>query len=158
MFTNGSNRSFLYRLLAPVVMALLMGHVAAANAQQADAKIEFKVVKAGLIIGGSSGSGTLHYKGKQYPLTFGGVSLGATFGVSEADLVGDVFNLKKLEDIEGTYGGGKAGATLSEGTKYVHIENTKGVEIKASGKQVGMEISLDLNGMKIRLDGAKMAK
>ena len=68
----------------------------------ANPTIEFEIVKAGLIIGGSGGSGTLTLEGKTYPLKIGDVSLGATIGISKAELAGEVLNLKSVSDIEGT--------------------------------------------------------
>jgi hypothetical protein len=45
--------------------------------------ISFSVIKAGLVIGGSAGSGTLTFHGKRYPVGIGGISYGFTFGASE---------------------------------------------------------------------------
>jgi hypothetical protein len=147
----GFRKSFIFRLLAPALAALVIGFVTSASAQEADATIEFSLFKAGFIVGGSGGSGTLHYKGKDYPISIGGISLGATIGISQAELVGDVFNLKKVEDIAGTYSGTKASAALAGGEKVAQLSNSKGVEIKVSGKQIGVEVALDLNGMKVSL-------
>ena len=119
--------------------------------EKADATIEITLVKAGLIVGGSGGSGTLHYKGKAYPLSIGGVSLGATIGVTQADLTGNVYNLKDVADIEGTYTAAQASAALAGGEKRVVMNNSKGVQVDMQGKQIGAELALDLNGMKISL-------
>jgi lipid-binding SYLF domain-containing protein len=149
MLTNHSRKSFFYRLLAPALTALMIGFVTTAGAQEADASIEFSLFKAGFIVGGSGGSGTLNYKGKDYPISIGGVSLGATIGVSKADLAGEVFNLEKVEDIEGTYSGAKAGVALAGGQQVAELKNSKGVVLKVQGKQIGLEVALDLNGMKL---------
>jgi hypothetical protein len=42
--------------------------------------VDLTLYKAGFIVGGSGGSGTLTFKGKKYPVSIGGVSLGATIG------------------------------------------------------------------------------
>lgn len=118
---------------------------------QPSAKIQFEVYKAGLIVGVSGGSGTLTFKGKAYPLSIGGVSLGATIGASKADFVGDVFNLTAPEDIEGVYSGAKAGVAVAGGAKTAVLKNSKGVELKVSGEQMGLEFTLDLSGMDVRL-------
>jgi len=146
---SNSRKSLLFRLLAPLVAALMIGFVTTAHAEKADATIEFTVYKAGFIVGGSGGSGILHYKGKEYPISIGGVSLGATIGASKTELVGDVFNLGKAGDIEGTYSGGQAGIALAGGAKVTELKNSKGVVMKVKGKQIGLEISLDLNGMQV---------
>ena len=99
------------RAFAIATAALVMlGASASALAQpKPDATIEFDIFKAGFIVGGSGGSGTLTYQGKTYPLTIGGVSLGATIGVTKAELVGEVYNLKSVGDIAGTYTAAQAG-------------------------------------------------
>jgi lipid-binding SYLF domain-containing protein len=113
--------------------------------------IGLTLYKAGFIVGGSGGSGTLTFKGKQYPLTIGGVSLGATIGVSKAELVGEVYNLKSPSDIEGTYTAGQAGVAIAGGAKVAELKNSKGVVLKVQGKQVGLELALDLSGMEVSL-------
>lgn len=119
--------------------------------EQASGKIQFEVYKAGLVVGVSGGSGTLSYEGKDYPISIGGISLGATIGVSKAEFVGDVFNLSAPEDIEGVYSGAKAGIAIAGGAKTAILKNSKGVELKVSGEQIGVELTLDLNGMDVKL-------
>jgi len=116
-----------------------------------DGTIDLTLVKAGLIVGGSGGSGTLKFKGKQYPVEIGGVSLGATIGVSKAELIGEVYNLKQPSDIEGTYSAVQASVAVAGGGKVAELKNSKGVVLKVSGKQVGLELALDLSGMSVSL-------
>jgi hypothetical protein len=123
--------------------------------EQPSAKIDFELYKAGLVVGVSGGSGKLTFEGKDYPLSIGGLSLGATIGASKAEFVGDVFNLSQPSDIEGVYSGAKAGLALAGGAKTAVLKNSKGVELKVSGEQIGVELTLDLNGMDIRLKEEK---
>jgi len=113
--------------------------------------IEFTLYKAGFIVGGSGGSGKLKFKGKEYPVSIGGVSLGATIGASKAELIGEVHNLKNPSDIEGVYSAVQAGVAVAGGAKVFDLKNSKGVELKVKGKQVGLELSLDLSGMEVKL-------
>jgi hypothetical protein len=113
--------------------------------------IEFELYKAGFIVGVSGGKGTLHFQGRSHPVTIGGVSVGATAGVSKAELVGEVENLHRLADIEGTYSAPQAGLALGGGRKITRLENSKGVVLHVRGRQMGIELSLDLNGMQISL-------
>jgi len=115
------------------------------------ATIEFELYKAGFVVGVSGGRGTLHFQGKAYPLSIGGVSVGATLGVSKAELVGSVHNLHRVEDIEGTYSAMQAGLALGGGAKVTQLENARKVRLEVRGKQIGIELSLDLNGMQISL-------
>jgi lipid-binding SYLF domain-containing protein len=120
-------------------------------ASAADAKIAFTLYKAGFVVGGRGGRGTLTFKGKQYPVSIGGVSLGATIGASKAELIGEVYNLKSASDIEGTYTAGQAGVAVAGGAKVAELKNSKGVVLKVRGKQIGLELALDLSGMQVSL-------
>ncbi len=117
----------------------------------ANGTIELELYKAGFIVGGSGGKGTLKLAGKSYPLDIGGVSLGATIGFSKAELVGEVLNIKQASDIEGVYTATQAGIAVAGGTKVAELKNSKGVVLKVKGKQIGLEFALDLSGMEIKL-------
>jgi lipid-binding SYLF domain-containing protein len=148
MRSTTSGRTILRAAATLVVAAgtLLFASLAAA----ADGTIALTLYKAGFVVGGSGGTGTLTFKGKQYPVNIGGVSLGATIGVSKADLVGEVFNLKQPGDIEGAYVAGQAGVAVVGGGKVAELKNAKGVVLKVKGKEVGLELALDLSGMEIK--------
>lgn len=149
MLNMNHRRSFL-KTAASLILAgsaLAFGNIAAA----ADGKIELVLYKAGFIVGGSGGGGKLIFQGKEYPLSIGGVSLGATIGASKAELIGEVLNLKNVSDIEGTYTAGQAGLAVAGGEKVATLKNSRGVELKVKGKQVGLEFALDLSGMQLSL-------
>jgi hypothetical protein len=150
MSTSAYARSFVGATATLIVAAgaLLFASIASAAP---DAKIEFSLYKAGFIVGASGGNGTLTFQGKKYPMTVGGVSIGATIGASKADLVGEVYNIKRPSDIEGTFVAGQAGAALVAGGKVVELKNSKGVVIKVKGVQWGAELALDLSGMEVKL-------
>jgi lipid-binding SYLF domain-containing protein len=134
-----------------LLVSMFLGLSSMAQAKGAAPTIEFHIYKAGFVIGVSGGEGTLHYRGKSYPVKITGVSLGLTIGVSKAELIGTVKNLKKLSDIEGTYSAAQAGVALAGGEKVTQLKNSKGVVLSVKGQQVGVEFSLDLNGMEIEL-------
>jgi hypothetical protein len=115
------------------------------------ATIEFEIYKAGFIVGVSGGRGTLHFQGRAHPVSIGGVSVGASAGISKAELLGTVHNLNRLADIEGTYSAAQAGVALGGGEKITRLENSRGVVLEVRGKQIGIEVALDLNGMQISL-------
>jgi hypothetical protein len=151
---NHSIKSVGLFVFVATVMALgpvLAEEKPGATEEKPNGKIHFEIYKAGLVVGVSGGSGTLTYEGKDYPLSIGGISLGATIGASKAEFVGDVFNLSAPGDIEGVYSGVKAGVALAGGPKVAELKNSKGVLLKVSGEQIGVELSLDLNGMDVKL-------
>ena len=122
------------------------------NATAATATIDLTVAKGGVIIGGSSGSGTLRFKRRAYPLVVGGVSGGFTFGGSEARLAGRIANIRRPTDIEGSYTTTTGGATIgNQGQQKITLSNEKGVVLQLSGTLTGLMVNADVGGMTIQL-------
>jgi hypothetical protein len=112
--------------------------------------------KGGLILGVGGGEGVLTFRGKHYPFTVSGMSVGATIGASTTKLVGRALNLRGPESIEGTYSAVGAGGALAGGAGSVRLRNTNGVItngviLQLSGPKVGVELSAAVAGVTIRL-------
>jgi hypothetical protein len=130
----------------------MVGLVFASNASLAETgNIRLKVTKVGFIVGVGGGNGVLHFRGKNYKLTIGGVSAG-TIGVAGADLVGTAKNLHKASDIAGVYSAASASVAVAGGGKVVTLQNSNGVVLTLHGQQVGFEASLSLSGMTLSLE------
>ena len=140
-------RALLSMAVTPAAVAALQTSPAAA----ATGRIEFKLARAGFILGVGSGSGSLLFQGERYRLSIGGVSLGATIGVSSAEFVGRVRNLRRARDIEGNYSAVGAGLAAAGGGAVARLRNSRGVELEVSGRQIGFMASVDLSGLRIRL-------
>ncbi|MCE2969605.1 MAG: hypothetical protein LW847_05175 [Burkholderiales bacterium] len=140
-----------------VATAAALAATAAATSAQAqpsatpDATIEFTLFRAGFIVGGTGGSGLLHFKDNGYPLGVGGVSFGATIGVARIEMTGEVYNLKQASDIEGTYTAVSAGGAVAGGAGVAELQNARGVKLRVSGRQIGLMVSIDLSGLQISL-------
>ena len=113
--------------------------------------IRISVLKAGWFLGGSGGSGTLTFHGKNYPLSIGGVDLGLVFGASQTYLSGRVSNIQRPSDVAGVYGAGGAGAAVGGGVRAIVLSNQKGALLELSGRQVGLMVNADLSGLAISL-------
>jgi hypothetical protein len=120
-------------------------------AQADSGRIQLTLVKAGVVIGGSGGSGTLTFKGRRYPLTIGGISYGFTFGASQTNLGGTVSNIRRPQDVEGVYAAGSAGAAVGRGAQAIVLTNQNGAVLTLSGQSVGAIVSADLNGLALSL-------
>jgi hypothetical protein len=141
-----------HRLRAPLfgLIAILGASISpAANADSGTVRVS--IFKAGWVVGGSAGRGTLTFHGKQYPLRIGGLSAGIVFGASQTRLSGTVTNIHKPSDIEGVYGGAGAGATLVGGVRVITMTNGKGAHLRLQGGQVGLMVNADLSGMSVSL-------
>jgi hypothetical protein len=140
--------SYLRNLMIVIAALLVAGSATSSYAETGSVRIQF--TKAGFIVGLSGGTGTLVFRGRSYPLRIGGVSVG-TFGATQADLVGRARNLRAASDIVGTYSAVGAGIAIAGGRKTARLQNSKGVVLELRGRQVGLELSIDLSGMTVAL-------
>jgi hypothetical protein len=107
--------------------------------------------KGGFIVGVGGGEGVLTYRGKHYPFTVSGMSVGFTIGASTTKLVGRAINLKGPASIEGAYSVAGAGGALAAGAGGVQLQNGNGVILQLSGPKVGAEVSAAVGGVTVRL-------
>ena len=133
-----------------LIALLALAGVAFGSAAYADSGgITFSVVKAGFVIGGSAGSGTLFFHGQRYPLGIGGLSYGFTFGASETHFRGTVSHIRGPGDVAGVYVAGNVGAAVGRGAQAIVLTNQKGAILTLTGRSVGAIVSADLNGLAI---------
>lgn len=153
--SHATRRGFVTAAAAMATVAAATPGAAQAQASpKPDATIDFSLFRAGFIVGGGGGSGTLTFKDNGYPLSIGGVSFGVTIGVARIEFVGEVYNLKQASDIEGTYTAVSAGAALAGGGGVAELQNSRGVRLRVSGRQIGLMVNVDLAGLQIRLRGS----
>ena len=138
-----------------LALGVMTGFTQAATHHESkpDATLRLSGGSFALGIGFRWGSGTLTYKGKNYPVKVNGLSVGKV-GITGVSAYGEVFNLKHLQDFNGHYnvggtgtrgvtlGGGKAGTLMSNPAGViVRLSTTqKGVNVNATGGGVDMEI------------------
>ncbi len=132
---------------AILAFVALLGLSFASAAYADSGRVHIRIVKAGFVVGGSGGSGTLTFNGRKYPLSIGGISYGFTFGASETNFYGTVSNIRRASDIEGVYGQAGAGAAAVRGAQGVVLTNQKGAVLTLTGRQAGLIISADLSGL-----------
>jgi len=104
-------------------------------------------------IGVNWGSGTLTYKGKNYPVKVKGLSVGRV-GVTSSSGYGEVFNLKHLQDFNGHYnvgGAGTRGVTLGAGKTGTIMSNQAGVIVRVSSTQNGVAVNATGGGVDMQL-------
>ena len=113
--------------------------------------ISLKVYKAGWVIGGSGGGGSLTFQGRTYRLEVGGIDYGLVFGASKTMLQGKVSHIQRASDVEGVYGAVGAGLAVGRGTRAIVLTNQKGAVLELSGRQVGLIANLDLSGLALTI-------
>jgi hypothetical protein len=135
-----------------VLAALVAGVVSFSTPSRAEmGQVAVIFTKGGFIVGIGGGEGVLKYRGKTYPFTVSGMSVGFTIGASTSKFIGRAINLKGPTSIEGTYGVVGAGGAVAAGAGGVQLQNGNGVILQLSGPRVGAEVSAAVGGVTIRL-------
>ena len=138
----------IYAALA-VSLAGVAGFSTSSRADTGQVAVVF--TKGGFIVGVGGGEGVLLYRGKKYPFTVSGMSVGFTIGASTTKFVGRALNLNGPQSIEGSYAVGGAGGAVAAGAGAVQLQNGNGVILQLSGPKVGAEVSAAVGGVTIRL-------
>jgi hypothetical protein len=137
--------------LTALAGAALTSAVLISPAHADSGTIRFNVVKAGFVIGGSAGSGTLTFHGRTYPISIGGISYGFTFGASDTEFRGRVTHIRRPQDVAGVYGAAGAGAAIGRGAQAIVLQNANGATLTLSGRSAGAIVAADLNGLAISM-------
>ncbi len=134
------------------LVALVMAAAGISTSARAEiGQVAVVFTKGGFVVGVGGGEGVLTLRGKHYPFTVSGMSIGFTIGASTTKLVGRALNLKGPTSIEGTYSAVGAGGAVAAGAGGVQLQNTNGVILQLSGPKVGAEVSAAVAGVTIRL-------
>jgi hypothetical protein len=143
------------RILSAVrsVLIALVALVGVSPAGYADSgAVTLTIYKAGWIIGGSGGSGTLNFHGRYYALSTGGLDYGLVFGGSKTVLRGRVSHIYQPSDVAGVYAAAGAGLAVGRGARAIVLTNQKGAVLELTGWQVGLLANADLSGLAITLN------
>ncbi len=140
---------FLFTLFGAMLPQALLAADAAKGPPSATLDIDIKEI--GLIVGGQSGKGVLHYQGKDYPFTMKGLQAGVIVGATKSHATGDVYGMTKLEDFEGGFSAASAGVAAGKGKDITRFENNKGVEFTLKSKTKGVSLNVGLKGGDIKL-------
>jgi hypothetical protein len=123
---------------------------ALAKGKGPDATLELNQGSVAAGIGFSWGGGTLTYRGKRYPVSVDGLTVGSV-GISRASASGGVYNLKKLDDFNGTYTAVGAGAAVGGGASIATMQNQNGVRITLRSRSQGVKFTLGASGVTLNI-------
>jgi hypothetical protein len=136
---------------ALVALTAFAGALLSSAADADEGTVALTIYKAGWVIGGSGGGGTLHFRGRSYALSAGGLDYGLVFGGSKTVLRGRVSNINRPSDVAGVYGAAGAGLAVGRGARAIVLTNQKGAVLELSGRQVGLMANVDLSGLAITM-------
>jgi hypothetical protein len=139
-------------LLVLVFLTGSMGSVAVAQeASEPSGTITVTATSVAAGIGWIWGTGELTLlDGSEHKFKVSGLDVVAV-GFKQATGVGQVYNLKKLEDFEGQYVKATAGAVVGGGMGATSLRNDKGVVINLTGVGQGVDFRLAVSGMQVKL-------
>jgi hypothetical protein len=138
---------FLVAVIATIVM---LSSAVCAEEAKPDATLAVKQTSLALVLGYTWGNGTLTYADKTYPVSVAGFSVLA-IGLAFAEATGEVYNLKKLEDFNGTYIAGSVEGTLGAGAGATTMRNQNGVVIKFFTSTEGLNLKISPEGIQLNL-------
>ena len=138
--------------LASLILAIAALAVGTHASRADSGYVTLTIYKAGWVIGGSGGGGTMEFRGRRYSLKTGGIDYGLVFGGSKTYLEGRVSRIHHASDIEGVYVAGGAGIAVGRGARTIVLTNQKGAVLELSGRQIGLIANLDLSGLAISID------
>jgi hypothetical protein len=137
-----------------LVVGVMTGFTQAATQEsKPDATLRLSGGSFAAGVGFSWGSGTLTYKGKDYPVKVNGLSLGKV-GITSSSAYGEVYNLKKLQDFNGHYdvgAKGTRGVTLASGKSGTLMTNQAGVIVRISATQKGVNVNATGGGVDMQI-------
>lgn len=135
---------------AAIAVAIAALSVLPASAQQGppDGVITLKGGSAAFGVGYSWGKGSLDFNGVSYPFKIRGLSV-VDIGASKYSATGKVYNLKRWQDLSGTYASLEAGATVGGGASATALKNDKGVVIQMDATRAGAQFTLAPKGITI---------
>ena len=144
-----ASSSRLNATLAASVMLAGMG--LASTAQAETCSISFTVVKAGFVVGGQGGSGSMRCGNRTYRISIGGLSYGFMIGASETRFRGTATFNGSPRSVAGVYGAGGAGAAIGRGAQAMVLVNQNGATLAITGHQRGLQINADLSGLALSM-------
>src|ERR1700680_1904950 len=133
-----------------IVLGVITGFTQAAKEEKPDATLRLSGGSVAAGIGFSWGKGTLTYKGKDYPISVSGLSLGKV-GITGATASGEGYNLKKLRDFDGNYTAAGAGMTLAGGRSAVAMKNQNNVRVLLTSTTRGVDVTIGGGGVDMKL-------
>ena len=133
-------------VFATLALAPLLSVAAAAP----NATLDISGSRAAVGVGYLRASGTLHFQGQDYPVQVRGLTVGEVGG-GTITATGDVYNLSRLNDLDGNYVAVSTGAALGGGGDGTAMKNQNGVVIKLHATTQGADLNLSIDGFALKL-------
>jgi hypothetical protein len=112
--------------------------------------VSISQTRVSFLVSGNAGGGTLHFRGRDYPFTIGGLGVGG-IGVTKLEAVGTVYNMSDRAQFPGVYSQLRRGITVGDqGNGALSLKNSSGVVLKLRGTSKGIGLSLGADAVTIQ--------
>jgi|HubBroStandDraft_6_1064221.scaffolds.fasta_scaffold1587697_1 hypothetical protein len=139
------------RMAAIVASVGTIALPALAQDGRSDAQMHISGGSVAFLAGVSWGHGRVEYHGRSYRVKVRGLKVGS-IGAASFNARGDVFHLRRISDIDGTYGTADASATMGAGAGAVTLHNDKGVVINMTSTSEGLQLTAAPGGVELQLE------
>ena len=145
-----------FKIIGATLLAtslLAGGPALAAESKRPVGKVTIAERQFGLLLGGSTGSGTLTLHGMKYPFKLKGLSAGLNVGVSKMSAVGAVYDLNQVSDFPGTYTKFESSIALGGGVGGLRLRIEHGVIMNLSSRTKGLDLNIgNMSGMTVTME------
>ena len=139
------------RIAALVASAGIIAMPALAQNGPSDARVHLTGGSVAFLAGVSWGHGTVDFRGRSYRVKVRGLKIGS-IGAASFNARGDVFHLRRINDIDGTYGMADASATMGAGAGAITLHNDRGVVINMISSNAGLQLTAAPGGVQLELE------
>lgn len=132
---------------------LLPGAAAMAQSKpKVSATLTIDQTQIAFLVSGAYGGGMLHFNGRYYKFTVGGLGVGG-IGYSKLQATGNVYGLKRLKDFPGVYGSARIGwAFQDQGSGQLWLQNTSDVVLELRANREGYALTAGVDGVAIQME------
>ena len=111
--------------------------------------VDINQTRVSFLVSGHTGGGVLHYRGRDYPFSIGGLGVGG-IGVTKLSATGEVYNLPSAAQFPGMYSQFRTGVALGDnGGGKLWLKNGQGVVLKLRGTSQGIGLTMGADAVHI---------
>jgi hypothetical protein len=135
--------------LGMLMVAFRWGVAVETGALRYSGTVDINQTRVSFLVSGNTGGGVLHYGGRDYPFTIGGLGIGG-IGVTKLTARGEVYNLPSAARFQGMYSQFRTGMALGDtGNGKLWLKNGDGVVLKLRGDGKGIGLTMGADAVRI---------
>ena len=149
-FDHRLGRATLFTFLFAISLLASLWGIAAQNGFLRYAgTVDINQTRLSFLVSGHAGGGVLHYQGRDYPFSVGGLGVGG-IGVTKLRATGEVYNLPSAAQFPGMYSQFRTGVALGDnGGGKLWLKNGQGVVLKLRGASQGIGLTMGADAVHI---------